>query len=304
MDNISQFLLMGGESGPPPGQQAYTTAGTYSWVAPAGVTSISVVVVGGGGGGETNYENDGGGGGALAWVNNRTVVPGNSYSVTVGAGGARGTYGVRPIPQSDTGAGYPGGTSSMSSLGVTVEATGGGGASYLNYLPGPGGTFSSPSGGGGNGGAGGSSGEWSGAGGGGAGGYTGNGGDGGNMGAGGTTGANGAGGGGAGGGGSGPFSNAFGDYYQWPGNRGGGVGILGQGSSGSGVAPTFFNYGQAGGHGSGGAYGYGGNGGGLLTYADPPSEVIESGLAGASGAVRIIWPGTTRQFPSTNTGDL
>jgi hypothetical protein len=23
-----------------------------------------------------------------------------------------------------------------------------------------------------------------------------------------------------------------------------------------------------------------------------------------SGAVRIIWPGTTRQFPSTNTGDL
>jgi hypothetical protein len=26
--------------------------------------------------------------------------------------------------------------------------------------------------------------------------------------------------------------------------------------------------------------------------------------SGAGGAVRIIWPGTTRQFPSTNTGDL
>ena len=25
---------------------------------------------------------------------------------------------------------------------------------------------------------------------------------------------------------------------------------------------------------------------------------------GASGAVRIIWPGTTRSFPSTNTGNL
>jgi hypothetical protein len=25
---------------------------------------------------------------------------------------------------------------------------------------------------------------------------------------------------------------------------------------------------------------------------------------GAGGAVRIIWPGTTRQFPSTNTGNL
>jgi hypothetical protein len=33
----------------------------------------------------------------------------------------------------------------------------------------------------------------------------------------------------------------------------------------------------------------------------------DSGTAGANGgngAVRLIWPGTTRQFPSTNTGDL
>jgi hypothetical protein len=39
---------------------------------------------------------------------------------------------------------------------------------------------------------------------------------------------------------------------------------------------------------SGGAYG-GGRG---------------SGGSGAVGAVRIIWPGTTRSFPSTNTGDV
>ena len=48
------------------GQQAFTTPGTYSWTAPAGVTSVSVVCVGGGGAGGTNgivfY---GGGGGGL-----------------------------------------------------------------------------------------------------------------------------------------------------------------------------------------------------------------------------------------------
>jgi hypothetical protein len=32
------------------GQSAYTTAGTYSWVAPAATTSVAVVAVGGGGG--------------------------------------------------------------------------------------------------------------------------------------------------------------------------------------------------------------------------------------------------------------
>jgi hypothetical protein len=28
------------------------------------------------------------------------------------------------------------------------------------------------------------------------------------------------------------------------------------------------------------------------------------GSASGNGAVRIIWPGTTRSFPSTNTGNL
>ena len=37
--------------GAAPGSQSYTTAGTYSWVAPAGVTKVSVVAVGGGGNG-------------------------------------------------------------------------------------------------------------------------------------------------------------------------------------------------------------------------------------------------------------
>ncbi len=53
-----QNLFAANSFGAPPGQQAYTTAGTYSWVAPSGVTSVSVVAVGGGGSGAA---------GVIAW---------------------------------------------------------------------------------------------------------------------------------------------------------------------------------------------------------------------------------------------
>ena len=36
------------------GQEAFTTAGTFSWTAPVGVTSVSVVCIGGGGGGTSS----------------------------------------------------------------------------------------------------------------------------------------------------------------------------------------------------------------------------------------------------------
>jgi hypothetical protein len=45
----------------------------------------------------------------------------------------------------------------------------------------------------------------------------------------------------------------------------------------------------------------GGNYGGGGGYTGGTSF---GGGNGAGGAVRIIWPGTTRSFPSTNTGDL
>ena len=45
----------------PKGQQEYTTAGTYTWVAPTDVYQVSVVCIGGGGGG--SYYGGGGGGG-------------------------------------------------------------------------------------------------------------------------------------------------------------------------------------------------------------------------------------------------
>ena len=50
----------------PPGQQAFITAGTFTFTVPIGITSISVVAVGGGGGGAegaNNAEVAGGGGG-------------------------------------------------------------------------------------------------------------------------------------------------------------------------------------------------------------------------------------------------
>jgi hypothetical protein len=81
-----------------PGSEAlFTTPGTYSWTAPIGVTSVSVVAVGGGGGAGL-YNGGGGGGGALAYKNNIAVTPGQSYTVIVGAAGTAGTVPASGIP--------------------------------------------------------------------------------------------------------------------------------------------------------------------------------------------------------------
>ena len=76
----------------PPGQPAYTTAGTYIWTAPAGVTSVSVVAIGGGaaGGvrGGAGSRIPGGTGGGLGWKNNIPITPGATYTVVVGEGQA------------------------------------------------------------------------------------------------------------------------------------------------------------------------------------------------------------------------
>jgi len=75
------------------GQQAYTTAGSYTWVCPDGVTSVSVVCIGGGGM-SSNISNGGGGGGGLDYVNDISVIPGSSYTVVVGAGASTGDGGA------------------------------------------------------------------------------------------------------------------------------------------------------------------------------------------------------------------
>ena len=231
--------------GAPPGQQAYTTAGTFTWVAPAGVTSVSAVVVGPG---------FTGAGGALAYTNNISVTAGSSYTVKV-------------ISASVFCCGY---TRSYFKDQCTVSAafgslrTGTGGGNGAN----PGG----------------------------AGGYSGNGGARAAAGscAAGTAGTGGAG----GGGGAGPNVATL-----WLGASGG-VGLLGLGSNGAG--------GTAGGGGGGG--GSGGTSGGASSSSTVGNGGSYGGGAGLNtcigngtigpSAVRIIWPGSTRSFPSTCTGDL
>lgn len=147
----------------------------------------------------------------------------------------------------------------------------GGQASTAVDSGGVGGTFSGQ--GGGNGG----SGDNFDHAGGGAGGYSGNGGNG----------AYNPGGGGSGGGGGGGASGGYGS--------GGGVGILGQGASGGGADNNSY-------HGQGGSGGAAGSSSNAGSYGGGGGNSSPS-TYGGGGAVRIIWPGTLRQFPSTRTGN-
>jgi hypothetical protein len=307
---------------PTPVPNAADTTFVYSWVVPAGVTSISIVCVGGGGGagasvsvGGSTYAGGAGGGGALAYTNNIAVTPGSTITVTAGGGGASAGSG---------GPGGAGGTSSVVVGGTTVcAATGGrGGLSGSTGTGGNGGTVVA-----GTGGAGGKGGNavasvnasFGGAGGGGAGGYAGAGGAGGNALSGGgsplLSGQNGSG--GAGGGGSG------GNFYI-NGGGGGGVGLLGQGSDGAGgtgLVTTIPILPSGNGRALGGTGGSGGNTGGSgFPHNGGTGYVITTpyylggqygggtggtgtSLYGSSGAVRIMWPGNTRQYPSTSVAD-
>lgn len=268
------------------GSQSYTSAGTYSWVAPAGVTSVSVVTVGGGGAGGNNvgccscagvFSGAGGGGGGLGYINNYAVTPGSSYTVVIGNSLGSSSYFV-----------------------ATTTVQGIRGQSAVGSTRGTGGGFTGTGGGtGGSGGIGGGNTNTNGGGGGGgAAGYSGNGGDGAawNSTAGGLAGAACS---GAGGGGSRGFPT------QYWGSGGGGVGILGRGATGA-AAPSNNQAGNAGsggtngtsgfcrGGGTGGVYGAGGGGRAYTSGASP-------GIGG-SGAVRIVWPGNTRTFPATDVG--
>jgi hypothetical protein len=273
------------DANPPAAAQAeYTTPGTYSWTCPTGVTSVSAVCIGGGGGGmeytsgNGNYPMNGGGGGGLGWKNNISVTPGTAYTVVVGAGGLRGPYNTGSTAGGDSyfintstvrgGGGQPG-RYSTSVAGGTYTGDGGGNGGGINTN-----SSGGPSGGGG------------------AGGYAGAGGLGGYASV--LLPTAGAGGGGGGGGNNGSSI----------GHGGGGTGIYGQGANGSAGSST-----TAGGGGSGGTAGsvsatsggsagnFGGGGGGCNNGGNLAAN-------GAGGAVRLIWGGSNRAFPSTNTGNL
>ena len=106
---IQQALLGAGAEEPYAGdsQQAYTTPGTYTWTAPAQVTSVSVVCVGGGGGGER--DSSGGNmtdGGDSYFINTSTVC---GYGGKKGGGFTNQGVGATPLNGRGAGGGYVGG---------------------------------------------------------------------------------------------------------------------------------------------------------------------------------------------------
>ena len=250
----------------PPGQIAYTTAGQYTFVAPASLNpaTVSAVCVGAGGRGTAG---SGGGGAELRYKNSISVTAGQSYNVMVG--------------NISTTAGAFAGHSYFWN-GSTCQANGGqnGTSGSSNQAGGSGGVGD----GGGNGGTGSSASGTYGSGG-GAGGYSGTGGNGRNSNSG-TAYLPTANSGGACGG-----ANAN-SYFE--GGGGGGVGLLGSGTTGT--SPGDAGSGGTNGNNSGpGGYFGGGSGGHSGNSFDP-----------GHGGVRIIYSfnGTTRAFPSTNTGDI
>ena len=80
-----------------PGQQAWTTAGTFSFVVPDYCYEISAVAIGSGASGATGSSSDSftsgaGGGGALTYLNGIPVTPGETLTGVIGAPGAAVTF--------------------------------------------------------------------------------------------------------------------------------------------------------------------------------------------------------------------
>jgi hypothetical protein len=97
---------------------------------PSGITSAEVLVVGGGGGGNrgvcnVNYGAGGGGGGVS--LGTRSLTPGTSVTVTVGAGGAAALVNCNGALLSNNALGYTpdSGTNGGSSTFDTVTVNGG-----------------------------------------------------------------------------------------------------------------------------------------------------------------------------------
>lgn len=108
-----------------PTTQPFDEVGSYTWMAPEGVTRVEYLVVGGGGGGGGSFDTgaSGGGGGGMVLRGSLEVSPGDYYEVVVGNGGEGGG-------DTNIGDGRNDGDSSMNgsnSIFHTVIALGGGG---------------------------------------------------------------------------------------------------------------------------------------------------------------------------------
>lgn len=120
--------------------QSFTSSTT--WTAPAGVTSVNYLVVAGGGGGgsaATGVSMGGGGGAGGLLQGKLTVVPGTTYTVTVGAGGASTTNGGDSTFGSITATGGGAGAGGISSPVLAQNGgSGGGGFGYSGNQKGSG----------------------------------------------------------------------------------------------------------------------------------------------------------------------
>jgi hypothetical protein len=274
--SINQFYGAGAVV--PFGEAVYTTQGTYTFVVPSGVSSISAVAVGATAGTVRGVST---GGGALSYSNGIPVTAGEGLTVQVGTGGITTIFGV--INQNVNPSFIArGGTTLLladksnfnPALAPGLASNGVGGVRYSGGT----GRIDNSNFSGGTRGAGGAAG------------YAGNGGAGGIGAA--FTGGSGAVNGGTGFGGAGGGGGGSGGNNANVTAAGGGVGIYGQGANGTGGTSgnTSNTSGIPGGGGSGGTSGstrfpgiYGGGAG-----CDPDSSPATQG---AGGAVRIIWGG-------------
>lgn len=165
---------------------SFKNVGSTTWTAPANVTSVEYLVVGGGGGSGGGFDTGGGGGGGGGMVLSGTlsVIPGDTYNIVVGDGGAGGISIRNPVSEtngiagdnsefnaivalgggggyasrsSNSGGSSAGGTS-VSGVSASIGGSGGGNASDGNGAGGGGGNTTNGSNGvsntGGNGGLG------------------------------------------------------------------------------------------------------------------------------------------------------
>lgn len=235
VEDIGAFTLIFTASD---GVNLATSASQFSLSFPA--TAFDYLVVGGGGGGGDRH-GAGGGAGEYTAAEAESVVEGNVYNITIGSGGAKGSYGegddsLRAPVTSPSGTGGPGGHSTLScaaqSLAITAYG-GGGGGTYGVPISNSNPAQRGSGGGGGGSGLAGASGV-------GNGGFVSSGGGGSNPG--------GGGGGGAGGAGSNATNSSGGAGKQWlDGNY-----YAGGGGGGSQSSGTTTNVGGVGGGGIGG----------------------------------------------------
>lgn len=244
----------------PVGQTAYTTPGTYTWVCPSGVYSVCAVGIG-----TPGYANNYSQwyAGALAYKNNISVTPGNSYTVLIKSLNTSEIWNFGYFIDSST-----------LKFGVSIDRIGDGG-----------GDGGGPAAGGGGG-----SGS-------GAGGYSGSGGTGSTDFNGTTNGGAGSGGGGGGGG-----YSVLNDTGQNPRGAGGGVGLFGAGSNGAG-GTSFNGNSADWPMDEGGRGGSSGTAGQTTTDATSTGGDYGGSSGNpyysSKGACRIIW-GANRSYPSTN----